>query len=278
MKVLTTIQELRSARESLPAPFGLVPTMGYLHDGHLSLVQRARQECASVGASIFVNPSQFGPEEDLDSYPRDLDRDFTLLESAGVDIVWTPDQGDMYPEGFQTWVTVEALTQHLEGIHRPNHFRGVATVVAKLFNATTPDRAYFGQKDAQQAVVIRRMVQDLNFMLDVVICPTVREADGLAMSSRNKNLNPEQREAATVLYEALTAAVEAFDAGERDADTLRKHMSDILAAQPLANPEYISIAHPDTLEELEGDLEHALVSMAVFVGDTRLIDNMVIGM
>jgi pantoate--beta-alanine ligase len=252
--------------------------MGYLHDGHLSLVQRARQECASVGASIFVNPTQFGPEEDLDSYPRDLDRDYALLESAGADIVWTPDAGDMYPDGFQTWVTVEGLTQHLEGIHRPNHFRGVTTVVAKLFNATTPDRAYFGQKDAQQAAVIRRMVRDLNFMLDVVVCPTVREPDGLAMSSRNRYLNPEQREAATVLHRALMKVVEAFKAGERDVNTLRKHMSDLLATQPLAKPQYVSIAHPDTLEELEGDLENALVSLAVFVGDTRLIDNMVIGM
>jgi pantoate--beta-alanine ligase len=277
MKAVTQIEDLREARAMLAAPFGLVPTMGFLHEGHLSLVRRARAECASVGVSIFVNPTQFGPQEDLDAYPRDLDRDFKLLEAENVDLVWTPTTKDMYPEGFQTWVGVEELTRPLEGARRPGHFRGVTTVVAKLFNATKPDRAYFGQKDAQQATVIQRMVKDLDFPLEVVVCPIVRHEDGLAMSSRNVYLNPEQREAASVLYRSLKAAVDAFDAGERDAETLRRVISDVLSAEPLARPDYISVADPETLEEACGLVDRALLSMAVCVGKTRLIDNMVIG-
>ncbi len=277
MNVVVSLADLRRARKALPAPFGLVPTMGYLHEGHLSLVRRARAECASVGVSIFVNPTQFGPEEDLETYPRDLERDLRLLRAEGVDLVWRPTVEEMYPPGFQTWVTVEALTRPLEGAHRPGHFRGVTTVVAKLFNAFTPDRAYFGQKDAQQAIVIRRMVQDLNYPLEIVVCPTVREPDGLAMSSRNTYLNPEERRAATVLYRALMAAAEAFERGEREAEALREVMRRVLAQEPLARPQYVSVADPETLQELEGPVERALLSMAVFIGKTRLIDNVVVG-
>jgi pantoate--beta-alanine ligase len=277
MKVVTTLAELRDTRIELPDPFGLVPTMGYLHEGHISLVRRARQECKSVGVSIFVNPTQFSPNEDLDAYPRDLENDLRLLEAEDVDLVWTPTEDEMYPSEYQTWVVVEKLTRVLEGANRPGHFRGVTTVVAKLFNAAQPDRAYFGQKDAQQAIVIRQMVRDVNFPIEVVVCPTVREHDGLAMSSRNAYLNREQRSAATVLYRALTVAVEAFEAGERNAGTLRDRMSDVLSKEPLANPQYMSVADPETLEELSGAVERALLSIAVFVGEIRLIDNVILG-
>jgi pantoate--beta-alanine ligase len=277
MRIVESIQELRNARAELESPLGFVPTMGYLHEGHLSLVRRARQECGSVAASIFVNPTQFGPQEDLAAYPRDLERDLGLLKAEGVDLVWTPMTATMYPEGFQTWVSVDELTRHLEGKQRPGHFRGVTTIVAKLFNAVGPDRAYFGQKDAQQATVIRRMVADLNFPIEVVVCPIVREADGLAKSSRNTYLNEAQRKAATVLFRSLTAAEEAFESGQREAQTLRDTMSAVLAGEPLAQVQYVSVADPETLEELSGEIERALLSMAVFVGETRLIDNMVVG-
>ena len=245
--------------------------------GQVAFVRHARVECASVAVSIFVNPTQFGENEDLSAYPRDLDRDFDLLEAEGVDLVWTPTDEEIYPAGYQTWITVEDLFQILEGLHRPGHFRGVTTVVAKLFNAIQPDKAYFGQKDAQQTVVIRRMAHDLNFPLEVVVCPTVREPDGLAMSSRNTYLDPKQREAATVVYRSLTAAVHSFEAGERDAGVLRNRMLEVLSTEPLAQPQYVSVADPDTLEELAGPIERALFSMAVYVGKTRLIDNMVVG-
>jgi pantoate--beta-alanine ligase len=276
MKTVTTLPELRLARAQLAAPLGLVPTMGYLHAGHLSLVERARAECASVAASIFVNPTQFGPGEDLASYPRDLPRDLSLLETAGVDLIWAPAPEGMYPPGFQTWVTVEGLTQGLEGAVRPGHFRGVTTVVAKLFNAFLPDKAYFGQKDAQQAAVLRRMARDLDFPLDVVVCPTVREPDGLALSSRNTYLDPEQRKAATVLFRALTAAKGAYEGGERSAEALRRIMTDTLDAEPLAKRQYVSCADYDSLQELETVAGKALLSMAVYVGKTRLIDNFVL--
>jgi pantoate--beta-alanine ligase len=277
MRIVERIQELRSARAELESPLGFVPTMGYLHEGHLSLVRRARQECGSVAASIFVNPTQFGPQEDLAAYPRDLERDLGLLKIEGVDLVWTPTTATMYPEGFQTWVSVDELSQHLEGKQRPGHFRGVTTIVAKLFNAVQPDRAYFGQKDAQQATVIRRMVADLDFPIEVVVCPIVREADGLAKSSRNTYLNEAKRKAATVLFRSLTAAEEAFESGQREAQTLRDTMSAVLAGEPLAEVQYVSVADPETLEELSGKIRRALLSMAVFVGETRLIDNKVVG-
>jgi len=277
MKVVTTLAELRDGRIEFHDPFGLVPTMGFLHEGHLSLIRRAREECSSVCVSIFVNPTQFSPDEDLDAYPRDLENDLSLLEAEGVDLVWTPTVDEMYPSEYQTWIMVEKLTQVLEGANRPGHFRGVATVVAKLFNAVQPDRAYFGQKDAQQAIVIQRMARDLNFHLEVVVCPTLREPDGLAMSSRNTYLDRDQRSAATILYRALTAAVEAFETGENNADALRDLMSDALSTEPLARTQYVSVADPETLEEITGPVDRALLLMAVYVGETRLIDNVVIG-
>jgi pantoate--beta-alanine ligase len=250
--------------------------MGFLHEGHITLVRRARAECASVGVSIFVNPAQFGPNEDLSRYPRDLDRDLGLLELAGADVVWAPEPAEVYPPGYQTYVTVEEVALPLEGAVRPGHFRGVATVVAKLFNAFTPQRAYFGQKDAQQAAVIRRMALDLNFPLEIVVCPTVRERDGLAMSSRNTDLAPEERRAAIVLYRSLSAAQAAFRAGERGAEELRSVMRNYLAAEPRVQTEYVSVADPDTLAELERVDRDALFSMAVRIGQTRLIDNFVL--
>ncbi len=277
MMIVSTLDELRAARSLLDAPLGFVPTMGYLHEGHLSLVQRARQECASVAVSIFVNPTQFGPNEDLSKYPRDLTRDLGLLSEAGVDLVWTPTPEVMYPPGFQTWVQVEALTLPLEGAVRPGHFRGVTTVVAKLFNAVQPQRAYFGQKDAQQAAVIQRMTTDLNFPIDVVICPTVREPDGLAMSSRNTYLSPQERKAATVLYRALSSARQAFHDGERSASRLRAIVTETIAAEPLARLQYVSCADFHSLQEVEAEIAgRTLLSLAAFVGNTRLIDNVIL--
>jgi len=276
MKTVTRLSELRAERGGMAGTFGLVPTMGFLHRGHLSLVERARAECDQVGVSVFVNPTQFGPGEDLHRYPRDLDRDLGLLEGLGVDVVWAPPPEEVYPPGFQTWVTVEQVSAPLEGKHRPGHFRGVATVVAKLFNAFMPDRAYFGQKDAQQVAVIRQMARDLNFPVEVVVCPTVREADGLALSSRNVYLDPEERQAATVLFRALTKAQAAFGDGERDADALRAILSSTVAGEPLAREEYVSAADPETLDELERVEAGVLLSLAVRVGKTRLIDNVVL--
>ncbi len=276
MKVVTTLKELRAARKLLEAPLGLVPTMGALHEGHLSLARRAKAECKSVAVSIFVNPTQFGPREDLSKYPRDLPRDLTLLEAVGVDLVWTPTPADMYPPGFQTWVEVERLTLPLEGAIRPGHFRGVTTVVAKLFNAVGAEKAYFGQKDAQQAAVIRRMALDLNIPTEVIVCPIVRESDGLAMSSRNVYLNPEERRAATVLYRALSAAKSAYDQGERNADVLRKLVTDTVSGEPLAQLQYISCADYDSLQEVEQISAKTVLSMAAVVGKTRLIDNFIL--
>ena len=273
MKTTTTLDELHAALKKLRAPIGLVPTMGYLHDGHLSLGHRAREENGSVVATIFVNPTQFGPGEDLASYPRDMEGDLAKLESAGVDLVWHPSTEIMYPDGFQTSISVSELAKRLEGEHRPGHFEGVATVVAKLFNAVRPDRAYFGQKDAQQAVVIRRMAVDLNFAVEIVICPTVRESDGLAMSSRNSYLSAAQRAAAPVLYRALSVARSAYEDGQRDGDALRALMRDELEEEPLAEAQYVSCAAPETLEELRRVDDDMLLSMAVYVGKTRLIDN-----
>lgn len=277
MNTVQSISNLRQIRKALPSPIGLVPTMGYLHEGHLSLVQRARQECASVIVSIFVNPTQFGPQEDLDAYPHDVSRDLELLEKYGVDLVWIPKREQMYTNDFQTWVTVERVALPLEGKKRPGHFRGVATVVAKLFNAVLPDKAYFGQKDAQQVVVIRRMVKDLNFPIDIVVCPIIRETDGLAMSSRNVHLDHKERHAAQVLFRALGAAKSTFQNGNDDADQLRGVMTKTIMSEPLADLQYVSCADPDTLEEISGSISHALLSLAVVIGKTRLIDNCLIG-
>jgi pantoate--beta-alanine ligase len=277
LKVVASLAELWTARAALRDPLGLVPTMGFLHEGHLSLVRQARADCASVAVSIFVNPTQFGPQEDLAAYPRDLERDLTMLREAQVDLVWTPAPAEVYPPSFQTYIQVEELSRPLEGARRPGHFRGVATVVAKLFNAFLPQKAYFGQKDAQQVAVVRRMATDLNFPVDVVVCPTVREPDGLAMSSRNFYLTPAERKAATVLYRALETARAAFLDGGREAGKLRTAMSEVLAAEPLARPVYVSAADPETLAELEGRANRALLSMAVVIGKTVLIDNVVVG-
>lgn len=255
---------------------GLVPTMGYLHEGHLNLVRRARSETEFVAVSIFVNPTQFGPTEDLSRYPRDEERDLALLGEEHVDLVFMPAPDTIYPPGFQTYVNVLNVSQPLEGSRRPTHFQGVATVVAKLFNIIQPTHAYFGQKDAQQTVVVRQMIRDLNFPVQFVVCPTTREADGLAMSSRNKYLDEQQRVAAGVLYRALSAAKARWKAGERNPEALRREMLGVLAAEPLARVDYVSAADPASMNELDApfnDDQPVLLSMAVFVGQTRLIDN-----
>jgi pantoate--beta-alanine ligase len=275
MRRVISLPELRSERRFLTGTVGFVPTMGYLHEGHLSLVRQAREECDHVAVSVFVNPTQFGPREDLAKYPRDLERDMKLIEPY-TDLLWTPTPEIMYPEGYQTWVEVEQVTRPLEGAMRPGHFRGVTTVVTKLFNGVQPDKAYFGQKDAQQAAVIRQMVRDLNFSVEIVVCPIVREPDGLAMSSRNVYLDPQQRQAATVLSRTLREAKQVYDNGERDAGILRQVMKDSLASEPLAEVQYVSCADYETLEELETINRKALLSMAVFIGKTRLIDNIVL--
>ena len=273
MQIIQTFEELRAARQSLCEPVGLVPTMGFLHPGHLSLVRRARLECFSVVVSIFVNPTQFGPREDLADYPRDLGKDLALLEACGVDLVWTPAPTTIYPLDYQTWIEVDKVSKPLEGDRRPGRFRGVATVVAKLFNAVQPQKAYFGQKDAQQSVVIQRMVRDLNFPIDIVVCPLIRETDGLAMSSRNVYLTPDQRKAAAVLYRALIVGRQAYESGERKADQLRAVMIKEIDTEPLTRGEYVSVAHPDTLIEMDRINRDALFLMAVFIGKTCLIAN-----
>jgi len=276
MRTAITLTELQAARRSFSGTVGLVPTMGYLHEGHLSLIRRAREECDHVTVSIFVNPTQFGPKEDLSKYPKNLDRDLGLIEPLGADLVWMPTAEIMYPPGYQTWVEVETITRPLEGSRRPGHFRGVTTVVAKLFNGVQPHKAYFGQKDAQQAAVIRQMTRDLNFPIEIVVCPIVREPDGLAMSSRNVYLDPEERKAARVLYRALNAARNVYQNGERDAEEIRRIMREVIATEPLAQMQYVSCADYDTLEELDTVTGKTLLSMAVFLGKTRLIDNFVL--
>lgn len=277
MKKIKTLSELRQFRKDMISPVGLVPTMGYLHEGHLSLVKRAREECANVVVSIFVNPTQFGPLEDLEAYPRDIPSDLRMLEKLGVDLVWIPEGEEMYPSEYQTWVIVKEVSRPLEGEMRPGHFKGVTTVVTKLFNAVQPDKAYFGQKDAQQVVVIRRMVEDLNQPVEIVVCPIVREVDGLAMSSRNVYLNPQERQAAVVLFKSLTTAEKAFGNRTSEAEDLREIMAEKITSEPLAHAQYVSCADPDTLEELSGPVQRALLSMAVLIGSTRLIDNILIG-
>ena len=276
MLVVKSITELHKARQTLTSPVGLVPTMGYLHDGHMSLVTRAFQECNAVVATIFVNPAQFGPGEDFEKYPRDEKRDLKMLEAANVDLVFMPDSTVMYPEGFDSWVEVGRLTEVLEGEYRPGHFRGVATVVLKLFNQVLPDYAYFGEKDAQQVRVIKRMVEDLDVPTHVVSVPTVREEDGLAISSRNVYLSPEERKSAVCIYEGLSAIQQKFQAGVRDVVTLTKVFRSRIAVEKLAELEYISFADDKTLLELVQVEGPAVVSTAVRFGTTRLIDNIVL--
>jgi pantoate--beta-alanine ligase len=275
MKVIETIAGMREARRLAEGTVGFVPTMGYLHEGHLALVRRAREENESVVASIFVNPTQFGPKEDFKSYPRDTERDLKMLKPL-TDIVFMPSSPEMYPDGFDTWVVPGRVAERLEGAVRPGHFRGVTTVVAKLFNIVRPTRAYFGQKDAQQLAVIKKMVNDLNMNLEIVACPTVREADGLAMSSRNIYLNPEQRRAALVLSKALALVRELWGEGENEAGTIRRRLAELIEKEPLAEIDYISVADPETLKEMHRIKPPALVSLAVRFGKTRLIDNTVL--
>jgi pantoate--beta-alanine ligase len=274
MRVVEVISELRALRQQLSGTVGLVPTMGYLHKGHLALVKQARAENSTVIVSIYVNPAQFGPREDFDTYPRGFNRDLKLLREEGVDVVFAPSDDEMYPPDYGSWVDVEKVTERLEGASRQGHFRGVATVVAKLINIAQPIRAYFGQKDAQQVVVIQRMVTDLNLAIDIVVVPTVREQDGLAMSSRNTCLSPRERQAATILFKALASVQELWEGGENDAGKLRKQMTSCIQREPLAQIDYISIADAQTMEELDTIDRPALASLAVRMGNTRLIDNM----
>ena len=260
----------------LTGSVGFVPTMGYLHEGHLSLVRQARTENSAAIVSIFVNPTQFGPSEDFKVYPRDEKHDLAMLEKEKADIVFMPTAEEMYPERYSTWVEVEKVTDRLEGSYRPGHFKGVATVVAKLFNIVEPDKAYFGQKDAQQILVIKKMAVDLNMNLKVVVSPTVRENDGLAMSSRNIYLNSQERQGATVLFQSLTLAQDLKNRGESNADTIRQRMTSLINSQPLAKIEYISIADTQTLEELTEIDRPAVASLAVRFGKTRLIDNILL--
>ncbi|MBI2980085.1 MAG: pantoate--beta-alanine ligase [Chloroflexi bacterium] len=277
MKVIETIAGIRQLRQQLTGLVGFVPTMGYLHDGHLSLVKHAKAENPSAVVSIFVNPTQFGPREDLASYPRDIPRDLSMLEQVKTDIVFMPQATEMYPPRYSTWVDLEKVTERLEGESRLGHFRGVATIVAKLFNIVQPTRAYFGQKDAQQCVVIKKMVADLNMNLEVVVLPTVREPDGLAMSSRNTYLKPDERQAALVLYRTLKLAQKLWSQGEKDAHRIRRAMIELIEQEPLAEViDYVSIADAETLEELHEITPPALVSLAVKIGKPRLIDNIVL--
>jgi pantoate--beta-alanine ligase len=276
MQIAKTIAEMRKLRAILPEPVGLVPTMGYLHEGHLSLVRRAKADNASVVVSIFVNPTQFGRGEDLDKYPRNLERDLSMLKKEGASVVFSPETPDMYPQGFSTWVDVEKITERLEGAARPGHFRGVTTVVAKLFNIVRPARAYFGQKDAQQALVIKKMAAELDMGIEVITLPTVREPDGLAMSSRNSYLSEEERKAAAVLHKSLRLAEDLYSQGEKDARKIKEEMRRLIDKEPLTRIDNISIADNRTLEELDKIKPPTLVSLAVFIGRTRLIDNIVL--
>ena len=272
MNVAPTRAELRRARAALRSPVGFVPTMGALHEGHASLLRRAREECRSVVASVFVNPTQFGPEEDFSRYPRTEESDLALLESLGVNLAFLPSVEEMYPAGAVTSVDVGRLGEVLEGAARPGHFRGVATVVTMLFGLVQPDRAYFGQKDGQQSVVVRRMTSDLALPVEIVVRPTVREADGLALSSRNRYLTDAERAQAPALYRALRVAADALASGQILADSLRRLMQAELAGAPLGVVDYVSVGDAETLEELATVDRPALASLAVRFPSARLID------
>jgi pantoate--beta-alanine ligase len=279
MKVCATIDDMRRAcREAHRAGkrLGFVPTMGALHEGHLSLVRAAKAQCGIVAVSIFVNPTQFGPKEDLAKYPRPFEHDCKLLEQEGVELLFAPSVEEMYPAGAVTYVTVEGLSDKLCGRSRPGHFRGVTTVVAKLFHIIEPDAAFFGQKDAAQAIIIRRMVRDLNLPVEIVVCPIVREPDGLAMSSRNAYLDAQQRKSALVLYRSLTEVQKLFDRGERNASRLIEAGKQAFAQAPSVRLDYFEIVDPDTLDAIGEVRGQALVAVAGFVGSTRLIDNLLL--
>jgi pantoate--beta-alanine ligase len=277
MKVSSNLSEIRSLRWRNPkSTWGLVPTMGALHFGHESLIKRAKKENEKVAVSIFVNPIQFNNPGDLETYPVALEEDLNILKKEKVDIVWTPDQNDIYTPDFQTYIQVERVATPLEGTTRPGHFKGVATIVSVLFNVFQPHRAYFGQKDAQQLLVIRQMVKDLKFNLEIVSCPTVREEDGLAISSRNQILSSEGRKQAVCLFKALTAAEESIDKGEKSTEKVKKIVQDIISSFSLAKIDYVSIANPLTLIEADNIVGSVLISLAVYIENTRLIDNMTI--
>ncbi|HEY6764808.1 MAG TPA: pantoate--beta-alanine ligase [Candidatus Sulfotelmatobacter sp.] len=279
MKICATIEEMRSecrARRRIGSRLGFVPTMGALHEGHLSLVRAARKSCDVVAASIFVNPAQFGPKEDLAKYPRSFERDSELLEKEGVELLFAPSVEEMYPAGTVTWITVEELSGKLDGRSRPGHFRGVTTVVAKLFHIVEPDAAFFGQKDAAQVAIIQRMLRDLNFAVEIVVGPIVREPDGLAMSSRNAYLNPEQRRQALVLHRCLTLVKDLAKKGERSTAKLIAAGQEVIATEPSVRLDYFEIVHPDTLDAVNNVSTPALAVIAAYVGATRLIDNVLI--
>ena len=275
-KTIKSIRQIVKNARTQGKSIALVPTMGFLHPGHISLIDAAVKQCDFVVVSIFVNPTQFGPNEDLDRYPRDLETDVKICESANASAVFAPSVNEMYAEKNITWVTVEKLTENLCGRSRPTHFRGVTTVCAKLFNIVTPDKAFFGQKDAQQAIVIKRMVRDLNFPLEIVICPTVREPDGLAMSSRNKFLTQGQRKDALLIYEALRQCEKMVSRGEHNCQNLTRQMRKILESSPQLDVEYISIVDPVTVRDIEEIADNALVAVAAKIGTTRLIDNIIV--
>lgn len=279
MEVLTTVQEVRGyvkACRSQGKSIGLVPTMGFFHEGHLSLMRAARRECDVVVVSLFVNPTQFGPHEDYDRYPRDLERDRVMAQEVGVDLLFVPTVEEMYPPGYATYVEVERLTDIMCGRSRPGHFRGVATVVTKLFNIVQPDRAYFGQKDAQQALVIKRMVRDLNMPVDIRVMPIVREEDGLAMSSRNVYLSPEERQSALVLIKSLRRAEEMVRDGERSADRIKEAIRETIGSEQRARIDYVEVVDAEELKPLETIQGKALAAVAVFIGNARLIDNVIL--
>ena len=276
MKVVNTIEEVRKEISSQSCSLGLVPTMGYLHEGHLNLVRRARNENEKVVVSIFVNPTQFGTGEDLGSYPSDIESDLKLLENEGTDLVFNPSSDVMYPDGFDTWTEVGGLSRRLEGEFRPGHFRGVATVVLKLINIAQPDRAYFGQKDAQQLMVIKKLVLDLNLNVEIVAVPIAREVDGLARSSRNIYLTSDERGIATTLFKSLNLAKDLYENGVRDAEKIKQEISRLIESQGVSAIDYVSIADTETLEELDFIDRTALVSLAVTIGKARLIDNVIL--
>ena len=279
MRIFNTIEDMRAACRAARRGgkrLGFVPTMGALHEGHLSLVRTARAACDVVAVSIFVNPTQFGPNEDLAKYPRDFERDRDLLEKEGVELLFAPSVEEMYPAGGVTWVTVEELSGKLDGRSRPGHFRGVTTVVAKLFHIVEPDAAFFGQKDAAQVAIIRRMVRDLKFPVEIVACPIVREADGLAMSSRNAYLDPAQRRQALVLHRALERVQRSWEAGERDAATLVAAGREEVAGEKSVRLDYFEIVDPESLDPVKDLADGPLVAVAAFLGPTRLIDNILL--
>lgn len=280
MDIIESVQEMsRLTRELRRAgqTIGFVPTMGFLHEGHLSLVREAKKENDRVVVSIFVNPTQFGPGEDYEQYPRDLEGDAEKLRVIGIDYIFNPEVADMYPEGYNSFVEVSGITEVLCGKSRPGHFRGVTTVVTKLFNIIQPDRAYFGQKDFQQLMVIKKMVRELNMPVEIKGLPIIREADGLARSSRNKYLDDKERAEATVLYRSLVMARELYQKGIKDTYRIKKEVIDLISSEPLARIDYVEIVDPDTLQEIKRVKEQALVALAVYIGKTRLIDNLLLG-